>query len=93
MILSMAGEMQLIHESVQDNDPPAADTRAFHELEIGCASILLELETAMADVRSRQGSLDRISPIESKLLDQTARLESFRLTLQRYVCSLLGITI
>lgn len=84
----MIGSLRLIDDYVQDNDLHSVDKRAIHDLKIGCNSVLLDLETALAGVRSRQSSLDTVSSTQSKLLDQTNRLESFYLTLRGYASSL-----
>jgi len=65
----MVGVLNLIHESVQDNDLAADDEREVRHLRIKCSSILLEIENAMANIRSRQDSLDEMSSTQSKILD------------------------
>jgi hypothetical protein len=64
----MVGVLRLIHESVQDNDLAADDEREVRDLRIRCSLILLEIENAMADIRSHQDSLDEISSMKSKIL-------------------------
>lgn len=84
----MIGALRLIDDYVQENDLHSVDKRAIHDLKIGCNSVLLDLETALAGVRSRQSGLDMVSTTQDTILDQTNRLESFYLTLRRYAFSL-----
>ena len=79
----MIGALRLMDENAQGNDLTADDERTIRDLRIGCSSILLDIEKALADFKSHQNSIDGILSIQSKLLDQVTQLQFFHLTLRR----------
>lgn len=82
-ILSTIGALRLIDEHFEENELSTGDQRTLHDLEIGSKAVFLELETAMANFRLHDISLDAVAGVHSKIADQTNLLTKFLEALRR----------
>ncbi len=79
----MIGALRLIDEHLEEDELSAGDQRTLHDLEIGCNAVFLELETAMANFRLHEISLDAVAGVQSEMMEQTNQLTNFLKSLRR----------
>lgn len=84
-MLSLVGLLHLTQYVVQETELSATDRWVINGQKEACSLALSQLESALANLRSRRLTLEDVAGIKDKFQDQVAKLSSFLDILHRCV--------